>query len=62
MTEFSLQHRFRHLKSQSQIINDGLAAGLDPANMVVDDKMLPKDQNKIDKKSTDPPTGLATLS
>src|SRR5262245_56080582 len=51
MTEVALQHRFRPLKTQAQIVRLGLQVGLDPAGLTHEDSALPRDQNKIDKDS-----------
>jgi hypothetical protein len=42
----------RFLKTQATIIRAGLEAGCDPIDMPTNDGDFPKDQNKIDMKST----------
>ena len=52
MTEHALNHRFRHIRAQIEIIWAGRDAKLDMRHLIVDESVLPKTVAAVDKKST----------
>lgn len=52
MTEHALNHRFRYIRAQCEIIWQGREAKLDMKDLPRDDNALPKTVGAIDKKST----------
>lgn len=52
MTEHAANHRFRHIKAQSEIIIAGRKANLDMKHLTADETVLPKAVGAVDKNST----------
>ncbi|KAJ3495846.1 hypothetical protein NLG97_g3090 [Lecanicillium saksenae] len=50
MTEHALNHRFRHIRAQIEIIWAGRDAKLDMKHLIVDESVLPKTVAAVDKK------------
>ncbi|TQV99219.1 hypothetical protein IF1G_01434 [Cordyceps javanica] len=51
MTEHALNHRFRHIRAQTEIITEGRKVDLDVKNLTVDESSLPKTVGAVDKKN-----------
>ncbi|KAM3428619.1 hypothetical protein MY4824_008714 [Beauveria thailandica] len=52
MTGHALNHRFRHIRAQTEVILKGCKANLDVKNLTTDKSCLPKTIGAVDKKST----------
>ncbi|KAM3447010.1 hypothetical protein MY3296_009133 [Beauveria thailandica] len=52
MAEHALNHRFRHIRAQTDVILKGRKANLDVKNLTTDKSCLPKTVCAVDKKST----------
>ncbi|KAK8141376.1 hypothetical protein G3M48_000169 [Beauveria asiatica] len=50
MTEHALNHRFRHIRAQTEVILKGRKANLDVKNLTTDESSLPKTVGAVDKK------------
>ncbi|KAJ2958594.1 hypothetical protein NQ176_g11174 [Zarea fungicola] len=51
MTEHAANHRFRHIKAQSEIIIAGRKANLDMKHLTADETVLPKAVGAVDKNN-----------
>ncbi|KAM3564696.1 hypothetical protein ARSEF4850_001725 [Beauveria asiatica] len=51
MTEHALNHRFRHIRAQTEVILEGRKANLDVKNLTTDESSLPKTVGAVDKKN-----------
>ncbi|KAM3526500.1 hypothetical protein NHJ13051_003439 [Beauveria bassiana] len=51
MTEHALNHRFRHIRAQTEIIMEGRKLNLDVKNLTTDESSLPKTVGAVDKKN-----------
>ncbi|OAA66138.1 hypothetical protein ISF_03976 [Cordyceps fumosorosea ARSEF 2679] len=51
MTEHALNHRFRHIRAQSEIIMEGRKANLDVKDLTTDESSLPKTVGAVDKQN-----------
>ncbi|KAM3427602.1 hypothetical protein NHJ13734_008922 [Beauveria thailandica] len=50
MAEHALNHRFRHVRAQTEVILKGRKANLDVKNLTTDKSSLPKTVGAVDKK------------
>ncbi|KAM3512810.1 hypothetical protein MY11210_003515 [Beauveria gryllotalpidicola] len=51
MTEHALNHRFRHIRAQTEVILEGRKVNLDIKNLTTDESFLPKTVGAVDKKN-----------
>ncbi|KAM3509944.1 hypothetical protein MY10362_000287 [Beauveria mimosiformis] len=51
MTEHALNHRFRHIRAQTEVILEGRKVNLDVKNLTTDESSLPKTVGAVDKKN-----------
>lgn len=62
MSEHALNHRFRYIRAQSEIIMAGRKAKLDVKDLTTDESSLPKTVGAVDKKSTPPLTFFLSIA
>lgn len=55
MTEHALNHRFRRVRAQALVIQEGRKAGFDIKDLATEEKVLPVTQESVDKNSMTTP-------